>query len=103
MAIAMVASLVFKPHVRAANDNTAVASYKTWKEVPVKGSEKVKPIEVKSFLENIWHSTGIYKIIHTETPEEAAKAKLEAEIVEAEKNGCFGFGDFRWLRSMGLC
>lgn len=85
MAIAMVASLVFKPHVRAANDNTTVASYKTWKEVPVKGSEKVKPIEVKSFLENIWHSTGIYKIIHTETPEEAAKAKLEAEIVEAEK------------------
>ena len=85
MAIAMVASLVFKPHVRAANDNTAVASYKTWKEVPVKGSEKVKPIEVKSFLENIWHSTGIYKIIHTETPEEAAQAKLEAEIVEAEK------------------
>ena len=85
MAIAMVASLVFKPHVCAANDNTAVASYKTWKEVPVKGSEKVKPIEVKSFLENIWHSTGIYKIIHTETPEEAAQAKLEAEIVEAEK------------------
>ena len=85
MAIAMVASLVFKPHVRAANDNTAVASYKTWKEVPVKGSEKVKPIEVKSFLENIWHSTGLYKIIHTETPEEAAQAKLEAEIVEAEK------------------
>ena len=85
MAIAMVASLVFKPHVRASNDNTAVASYKTWKEVPVKGSEKVKPIEVKSFLENIWHSTGIYKIIHTETPEEAAQAKLEAEIVEAEK------------------
>ncbi len=42
----------------------------------VKGSENIPFISVKTFFVNICKNTGIYKIIHTETPEEIA---LQAE------------------------
>lgn len=34
-------------------------------------------INAKDFLINIWHTTGIYKMIHTESPEEIAAAEAE--------------------------
>ena len=85
MLIAMVASFVVKPAVKAAGNDEEVASYRTWTTAKIKGSDNVPGIEPLKFLDNIWKSTGIYKMIHTETPEEAAKAKEEAEKVEAEK------------------
>ena len=41
----------------------------------VKGSENIKPTSVKSFFGNVAKNTGIYKMIHTPTPEEAAEEK----------------------------
>lgn len=85
MLIAFVASFVFKPHASAAIDDAPVASARTWKEVPIKGSENTPRVELGSFLQNIWKSTGIYKMIYPETPEEAERARLEKERVEEQK------------------
>ncbi|MCQ2583060.1 MAG: sodium ion-translocating decarboxylase subunit beta [Treponema sp.] len=48
-------------------------------------SENVPRISVSQFFANIGKNTGIYKIIHNETPEEAALAAEQAEIVEHQK------------------
>ncbi len=45
----------------------------------IKGSENIPDVSVSKFLKNIGKSTGIYKIIHTETPEEVAQAKADEE------------------------
>ena len=42
-------------------------------------------ISVKDFFMNIWYNTGIYKIIHNETTEEAKAAADQTENVEAMK------------------
>ncbi len=51
----------------------------------VKGSENIKPISVKSFFGNVAKNTGIYKMIHTPTPEEAAEEKASKEQMEIVK------------------
>ena len=54
----------------------------------VKGSEGIKPISVSSFFENVAKNTGIYKMIHNQTPEELAaekESKEAMEIVKAEQ------------------
>ena len=45
----------------------------------VKGSENIPEISVGKFLKGIGKSTGIYRLIHTETPEEIAEAKAAEE------------------------
>ena len=83
MFIAMVASFVVKP-VAAAQDKDfrESPSFRTMNTAIIKGSEKVPEISIGQFLTNIWHTTGIYKIIHQPTDEEIAQAKAE----EAAKN-----------------
>lgn len=43
-------------------------------------------ISVGSFFCNLWHTTGIYKMIHTESPEEAAASQAELAAEEVRKN-----------------
>lgn len=43
-------------------------------------------ISVGSFFGNLWHTTGIYKMIHTESPEEAAESQAELAAEEVRKN-----------------
>ena len=57
----------------ADNDKSEVASFRTMNTAIIKGSENIKEISVKEFLGNIGKNTGIYKMIHTETPEEIAQ------------------------------
>ena len=55
----------------------------------IKGTENWNgkyDISVKDFFANIWYNTGIYKIIHTETAEEAKAAAAQAEEVEELKH-----------------
>ena len=77
MALATVLS--FGSFGYADNDKSEVASFRTMNTAVIKGSEHIKEISVKEFIGNIGKNTGIYKMIHTETPEEIAQAKAEAE------------------------
>ena len=81
MLVAVLASFVFKPAVQAETAEAASAPVAA----KVAGDDSVKTIEVGSFLKNIWQSTGIYKMIHTETKEEILAAREAAEKVEAAK------------------
>ena len=81
MLVAVLASFVFKPAVQAETAEAASAPVVA----KVTGDDSVKTIEVGSFLNNIWQSTGIYKMIHTETKEEILAAREAAEKVEAAK------------------
>ena len=85
MLIAMVASFVVKP-VAAAQDKDfrESPSFRTMNTAIIKGSEKVPEISIGQFLTNIWHTTGIYKIIHQPTDEEIAQAKAEEAAKNAE-------------------
>ncbi|MCQ2611329.1 MAG: sodium ion-translocating decarboxylase subunit beta [Treponema sp.] len=84
MFIALALSFVVKPAALAQNNATQeVASYKTMDTAKIKGTENWGPnenrISAGKFVENIWKSTGIYKIIHTQTAEELAAEKAEKE------------------------
>ena len=85
MFIAMVASFVVKP-VAAAQDKDfrESPSFRTMNTAIIKGSEKVPEISIGQFLTNIWHTTGIYKIIHQPTDAEIAQAKAEESAKNAE-------------------
>lgn len=48
-------------------------------------SENIPRISVSEFFAHIGKNTGIYKMIHNETPEEAALAAAQAEEVEHQK------------------
>ena len=81
MAVAMLVSFIVKPAVQAQTaDNSTAVEYSTGSGLNrvIKNSDKVPNISVEKFLANIWHNTGIYKIIHTPTAEEVAEAKAEA-------------------------
>ena len=82
MALATVLS--FGSFGYADNDKSEVASFRTMNTAVIKGSEHIKEISVKEFIGNIGKNTGIYKMIHTETPEEIAQAKAEAESHAAQ-------------------
>lgn len=88
MAIAMLASFVIKPAVQAQSEGTTAVEYSagTGLDHVIKGTEKwgdSKNISPSKFLMNIWHTTGIYQIIHTPTAEEVAEAKAEAAVENA--------------------
>ena len=51
----------------------------------VKGSEKVPSISVGEFIKNIGKNTGIYKMIHTETPEEIEAAEAEKAAIASQE------------------
>lgn len=82
MAVAMVVSFVVKPAVRAESDVATVSESTSYSsgvglERRIKGSDNVPNISVSKFLNNIWETTGIYKIIHTESASEMAAEKAE--------------------------
>lgn len=72
----------FQSTTFAQSNNDEVASLRTINTAKIKGSENVPMISVPKFLSNIGKTTGIYKMIHTETLEEreAAKAAEEASL-----------------------
>ena len=51
----------------------------------IANSENVPRISIEHFLTNLWKNTGIYKMIHNDTPEEARLAEESKKAVEAEK------------------
>ena len=75
----------FVSTVFADSDGKAVSSFRTSNETIIKGSEGIPRISVTEFAKNIGKNTGIYKMIHTDTPEEIAAAeaqKAESEVAE---------------------
>lgn len=50
-------------------------------------------ISVKTFLVNIFHTTGIYKMIHTTTPEELAAQKAQEEASELAQENADDFAE----------
>ena len=58
----------------------------------IKGSENTPRIEPLKFIKNIGKSTGIYKLIHTETAEEIAQAEAEKAAQEAANAEEYGAG-----------
>lgn len=76
----------FVSTVFADSDGKAVSSFRTSNETIIKDSEGIPRISVTEFAKNIGKNTGIYKMIHTDTPEEIAVAKAQkAESEAAEK------------------
>lgn len=68
--------------------STAVVSEATGMDRIIPGTEDWNgkhDIAVGSFFKNIWHTTGIYKMIHTQTAEELAAEKAEEAEEEALK------------------
>lgn len=68
-----------------ADKGESVASFRTMRTATIKGSENVPRISVGEFFKNVGKNTGIYKMIHTETPEEIAAAEAEKAAAEAAK------------------
>ena len=76
----------FVSTVFADSDGKAVSSFRTSNETIIKGSKGIPRISVTEFAKNIGKNTGIYKMIHTDTPEEIAAAEAQkAESEAAEK------------------
>ena len=68
-----------------ADNGAEVASFRTMNTAIVKGSEKVPSISVGEFIKNIGKNTGIYKMIHTETPEEIEAAEAEKAAIASQE------------------
>ena len=76
----------FVSTVFADSDGKTVSSFRTSNETIIKGSEGIPRISVTEFAKNIGKNTGIYKMIHTDTPKEIAAAEAQkAESEAAEK------------------
>ena len=85
-AVFLLAAAVISFGSTAFADNGAeVASFRTMNTAIVKGSEKVPSISVGEFIKNIGKNTGIYKMIHTETPEEIAAAEAEMAAIASQE------------------
>lgn len=84
MFVAMVVSFVVKPVVSAQTEaSRETPSFRTMNTAIIKGSETIPQISVTQFLTNIWHTTGIYKIIHRPTDAEIAQEKAEEAAMNA--------------------
>ena len=81
LGIALVFSFVTSAF--ADSDGKSVSSFRTSHETIVKGSEGIARISVTEFVKKIGKNTGIFKMIHTETEEEAAAEKAQKEASEA--------------------
>ena len=85
-AVFLLAAAVISFGSTAFADNGAeVASFRTMNTAIVKGSEKVPSISVGEFIKNIGKNTGIYKMIHTETPEEIETAEAEKAAIASQE------------------
>ena len=84
LGIALVFSFVTSAF--ADSDGKSVSSFRTSHETIVKGSEGIARISVTEFVKKIGKNTGIFKMIHTETAEEAAAAKAQKEASEAAEH-----------------
>ena len=85
-AVFLLAAAVISFGSTAFADNGAeVASFRTMNTALVKGSEKVPSISVGEFIKNIGKNTGIYKMIHTETPEEIEAAEAEKAAIASQE------------------
>ncbi|WP_277636257.1 sodium ion-translocating decarboxylase subunit beta [Treponema porcinum] len=85
-AVFLLAAAVISFGSTAFADNGAeVASFRTMNTAIVKGSEKIPSISVGEFIKNIGKNTGIYKMIHTETPEEIAAAEAEKAAIASQE------------------
>lgn len=69
-----------------AENGEEVASFRTMNTAVVKGSEHIPAISIGEFVKNIGKNTGIYKMIHTETPEEIAAAETEKAAVAQQES-----------------
>ena len=86
----LAAAVISFGSIAFADNGAEVASFRTMNTAIVKGSEKVPSISVGEFIKNIGKNTGIYKMIHTETPEEIEAAEAEkAAIVSQEAEDPF--------------
>lgn len=81
LGIALVFSFVTSAF--ADSDGKSVSSFRTSHETIVKDSEGIARISVTEFVKKIGKNTGIFKMIHTETEEEAAAEKAQKEASEA--------------------
>ncbi|WP_210118932.1 sodium ion-translocating decarboxylase subunit beta [Treponema parvum] len=70
-------ALSFASTVFASNSHREVASFRTMSTAIIKGSENIPNISVSKFLMNLYKTTGIYKITHTETAEEMALEEVQ--------------------------
>ncbi len=87
--LAICAVFSFATTTFAANDNAPAAR---GGQKIVKGSENVPLISAGEFIKGIGKSTGIYKIIHTETAEERAAAEAEKAAQLAAESEEYGAG-----------
>lgn len=78
----------------AQSSEEEVASFRTIGTAKIKNSDGIKNIDVPTFLENVWHNTGIYQMIHTPTAKEIAEAKAR----EAEKEAKAHIDPFKDVR-----
>ena len=81
----LAAAVISFGSIAFADNGAAVASFRTMNTAIVKGSEKVPSISVGEFIKNIGKNTGIYKMIHTETPEEIAAAEAEKAAIASQE------------------
>ena len=95
LALIACASIVSFGTNALAQDKSEAAQVEAVTESSGKGLNRVIPgtedwngkydINAKSFIINIWHTTGIYKMIHTVTPEELAAQKAEEAEAKAKE------------------
>ncbi len=88
MSIMLAASVLSFAQNAFAKDSTPVASSGTGMERVIPGTEDWNgkhDINAKDFMINIWHTTGIYQMVHTATAEERAAAAAEKEAEELAK------------------
>ena len=81
----LAAAVISFGSIAFADNGAEVASFRTMNTAIVKGSEKVPSISVGEFIKNIGKNTGIYKMIHTETPEEIAAAEAEMAAIASQE------------------
>lgn len=88
MLVIMAAASVVSVGTKVFAQDTAAAKEPAGMERVIPGTENWNgkyDISVGSFFSNLWHTTGIYKMVHTETPEEIAAAQAEKAAEEAKK------------------
>ena len=80
-------------------------SFRTANSAVIRGSENVPRIKAGEFLMNIWKNTGIYQIIHVDTPEEIAAKEAAKEDAESQmKNDPFaGKKAPGWQKLLMIC
>lgn len=78
------------------SNSSVVAEQSSGFERVIPGTEKWNgkyDISVKTFLVNIFHTTGIYKMIHTTSPEELAAQKAQEEASELAMENADDFAE----------